>query len=100
MEGPENSTESNAGMIPRAVEQIYAVAKKLEEQGWEYKMEAQYLEIYNETLRDLLDSNEDQKRHDIKHDQQTGRTTVTDVTVGKFLFNKSMSNHLRKYTSF
>lgn len=27
---------------------------QLREQGWEYQLEASYIEVYNESLRDLL----------------------------------------------
>ena len=37
---------------------------------------------YNETINDLLGKGEfDKKKHEIKHDSKTGRTTVTDVNV-------------------
>lgn len=37
---------------------------------------------YNETINDLLGKGEfDKKKHEIKHDPKTGRTTVTDVNV-------------------
>ncbi|TFY69301.1 hypothetical protein EVJ58_g500 [Rhodofomes roseus] len=75
-------TETTAGMIPRAVEQVFRVAEELRNKGWEYKMEGQFLEIYNETINDLLGKGEfDKKKHEIKHDSKTGRTTVTDVNV-------------------
>ncbi|KAK7687672.1 hypothetical protein QCA50_008887 [Cerrena zonata] len=80
MEG--GSTEVTTGMIPRAVEQVFQVAEELKSKGWEYRMEGQMLEIYNETINDLLGKGEfDKKKHDIKHDLKTGRTTVTDVAV-------------------
>ncbi|KAL6306189.1 P-loop containing nucleoside triphosphate hydrolase protein [Sparassis latifolia] len=80
MEGGQ--TEINTGMIPRAVEQVFQVTDELKTKGWEYKMEGQFLEIYNETINDLLGKGEfDKKKHDIKHDAKTGRTTVTDVNV-------------------
>jgi kinesin family member C1 len=41
-------------------------------------MEAQFLEIYNETIRDLLDSPDVSKKMDIKHDLKN-KTTVTDA---------------------
>ena len=34
-----------AGMIPRAVEQVFRVAEQLRAKGWEYRMEGQFLEI-------------------------------------------------------
>ncbi|CCM01834.1 uncharacterized protein FIBRA_03902 [Fibroporia radiculosa] len=80
MEGGQS--EATTGMIPRAVEQVFRVAEELKSKGWEYKMEGQFLEIYNETINDLLGKGEfDKKKHEIKHDSKTGRTTVTDVNV-------------------
>ncbi|KAH9947027.1 kinesin-domain-containing protein [Amylocystis lapponica] len=80
MEGGQ--TDVTAGMIPRAVEQVFRVADELKSKGWEYKMEGQFLEIYNETINDLLGKGEfDKKKHEIKHDARTGRTTVTDVAI-------------------
>lgn len=34
--------------------QILETVKTLGEQGWEYDLEASYIEVYNEALRDLL----------------------------------------------
>ncbi|TCD69102.1 kinesin-like nuclear fusion protein [Steccherinum ochraceum] len=79
MEG--GSSNSTTGMIPRAVEQVFRVADEMKSKGWEYVMEGQMLEIYNETINDLLGKGEfDKKKHEIKHDK-SGRTTVTDVNV-------------------
>ncbi|CAE6482191.1 unnamed protein product [Rhizoctonia solani] len=79
MEGGE--TEETRGMIPRAVHQMFRVTEDLGPRGWEYKMEGQFLEIYNETINDLLGTGEiDKKKHEIKH-EKGGRTTVTDVVV-------------------
>ncbi|KAJ2921495.1 hypothetical protein H1R20_g15596, partial [Candolleomyces eurysporus] len=82
MEG--GNSDSTAGMIPRAVEQVFRVAEEMKSKGWEYKIEGQFLEIYNETIHDLLSTStsaEPSKKHEIKHDPKTSRTTVTDLTV-------------------
>ncbi|KAF5332299.1 hypothetical protein D9611_008060 [Ephemerocybe angulata] len=83
MEG--GPTDSTAGMIPRAVEQVFRVSEEMKSKGWEYKLEGQFLEIYNEAIHDLLipstAPDADKKKHDIKHDPKTGRTSVTEVTV-------------------
>jgi kinesin family protein C1 len=83
MEGPDKlhgPDDVHTGMIPRAVKQIYSAAEKLKEKGWAYSMEAQFLEIYNETLRDLLSKDNETKKHEIRHDNAKARTTVTDAT--------------------
>jgi kinesin family protein C1 len=46
--GPE------AGIIPRAVKKVLEQAETLRAKGYEYVMEASYVEIYNEQIRDLL----------------------------------------------
>lgn len=70
------------GMIPQAVHQIYCVAESLKDKGWTYTMEGSFLEIYNENINDLLGKAEemDKKKHEIRHDTQRGKTTVTDLT--------------------
>ena len=54
MEGPHSSDEEHRGMIPRAVHQIFSCSQALASKGWSYSFVANYLEIYNETIRDLL----------------------------------------------
>jgi len=71
------STED--GMISRAVRQIYESASDLQEKGWNYSIDGQFLEIYNENINDLLGRVDefDKKKHEIKHDKQ--KTSVTDL---------------------
>ncbi|KAH9990579.1 P-loop containing nucleoside triphosphate hydrolase protein [Russula vinacea] len=78
MEG--GSTQETVGMIPRAVDQVFQVTEELKSKGWEYALEGQFLEIYNETINDLLGKGEfDKKKHEIKHEK--GSTRVTDTVV-------------------
>lgn len=80
--GKTYTMSSEDGMIPRAVHQIYDTAKNLEEKGWRYTMEGNFVEVYNENLNDLLGKAEefDKKKHEIRHDMQRCKTTITDVT--------------------
>ncbi|XP_069800415.1 kinesin-like protein KIFC1 isoform X2 [Dendropsophus ebraccatus] len=67
MEGPENISVDTMGMIPRAIRQIFSCAEELKSKGWQYKFKASFLEIYNETLRDLLVNRPDKKQeYDIR----------------------------------
>ncbi|KAI8141587.1 P-loop containing nucleoside triphosphate hydrolase protein [Fennellomyces sp. T-0311] len=81
MQGPSGPNTESAGMIPRAVQQIYEVTQKLKDRKWTYTMEGQFLEIYNETVHDLLGdtSNYGKIKHEIRH-EKNGRTTVTDMS--------------------
>ncbi|KAG1051518.1 hypothetical protein G6F43_006281 [Rhizopus delemar] len=80
MQGPPQPNEETIGMIPRAVHQIYKVTQQLKQFGWEYTMEGQFLEIYNESINDLLGEPSDYSKvkHEIHHDK-SGRTTVTGM---------------------
>ncbi|KAK7076576.1 Kinesin-like protein kifc1 [Halocaridina rubra] len=53
MEGMQGD-EALEGMIPRTVKHIFRALEELKEKCWTYKLEASFLEIYNETIRDLL----------------------------------------------
>ncbi|KAJ9219987.1 hypothetical protein DTO207G8_5326 [Paecilomyces variotii] len=80
--GKTYTMSSEDGMIPRAVHQIYDTAKSLEEKGWVYTMEGNFVEVYNENINDLLGKAEefDKKKHEIRHDMQRCKTTITDIT--------------------
>ncbi|XP_061477578.1 kinesin-like protein KIFC1 isoform X2 [Rhineura floridana] len=54
MEGPDSVDSDTAGMIPRAVQKIFEASREMESKGWKYQFTANFLEIYNESLRDLL----------------------------------------------
>lgn len=45
-------------------------------------MEGNFVEVYNENLNDLLGKAEelDKKKHEIRHDMQRCKTTITDIT--------------------
>ncbi|KAL8928832.1 MAG: hypothetical protein Q9208_001610 [Pyrenodesmia sp. 3 TL-2023] len=80
--GKTYTMSAGDGMIPLAVNQIYDTAKSLEEKGWKYTMEGSFVEVYNENLNDLLGKPDelDKKKHEIRHDMQRCKTTITDIT--------------------
>ncbi|TRY94787.1 hypothetical protein DNTS_035658 [Danionella cerebrum] len=82
MEGGEEGDKW--GVIPRAVRQIFKSAKGLGEQGWQYSFTASFVEIYNETLRDLLYRGNPKKRpeHEIRKNPNN-EITVTNLTYQK-----------------
>lgn len=83
------------GIIPSSIALLLSEIQRVKEKGWEYIVEASFVEVYNETLNDLLGDaktwdNEDdvaasaknkrKEKHEIHHDAVTGRTTVTNLT--------------------
>ncbi len=58
------------GVVPRSAEHIFAHCSRLQEQGWQFQIEASVVEIYNEQIRDLCASSQvsgDTQKHKIKH---------------------------------
>ncbi|KAL8208989.1 hypothetical protein R6Q57_008401 [Mikania cordata] len=85
------------GLIPRSLEQIFEARQKLKDQGWKYEMQVSMLEIYNETIRDLLSSNKssstdggNKQQYAIKHDPN-GNTHVSDLTIVDVRSSKEVS---------
>nr|XP_033334776.1 protein claret segregational-like [Megalopta genalis]XP_033334777.1 protein claret segregational-like [Megalopta genalis] len=78
MEGlPGIETE---GMIPRTVRHIFQEMKHFQLLGWEYRIETSFLEIYNEHIVDLLDSQP--KTHEIRMADNRGHDLfVTNLKI-------------------
>uniref|UniRef100_A0A7N9B164 Kinesin-like protein n=1 Tax=Mastacembelus armatus TaxID=205130 RepID=A0A7N9B164_9TELE len=82
MEGDE--FDETRGVIPRAVQQIFKAADKLAAQGWEFTFTASFVEIYNETLRDLLHTGKSVKKPDL----DIRKTTNNEVTITNLTYKK------------
>ncbi|XP_063613676.1 carboxy-terminal kinesin 2-like isoform X1 [Penaeus indicus] len=95
MEGMHGD-EALEGMIPRTVKHIFKTLKDLEDKGWTYKVEASFLEIYNETIRDLLATPKEAKNltYDVKLvDSKKNDSFVTNLKVVE-VENEGRVHHL------
>ncbi|CAK9010833.1 Kinesin-like protein KIN-14M (AtKIN14c) (Kinesin-like protein KatB) [Durusdinium trenchii] len=54
------------GIIPRAIDQIMSYQTELRSRGWEYTLEATYVEIYNEAICDLLSKHKNPEKVEIR----------------------------------
>jgi hypothetical protein len=73
----------NIGVSPRAIAELFDQIKQLEE-TWNYSLTLSMLEIYNETIRDLLDSSssKDKEKLDIRQTPDGNQVIgLTDVTI-------------------
>lgn len=70
------------GMIPSSFKQIFSNILSLKEQGWEYSVEGQFIEIYNDTIIDLLSSGASTKC-EIKHDDLNRQTEIQNCATFK-----------------
>eukprot|EP01050_Picozoa_sp_SAG11_P016158 SAG11_NODE_2172_length_3721_cov_2.345941_1_plen_360_part_10 len=72
------TTPESRGIIPRSLEMIVSETQRLADQGWKYTLHASFLEIYNETIRDLLaEPGHTGGELAVKH-TASGRTIVTN----------------------
>lgn len=69
------------GMIPLTIDKIFSDIRDLKQTGWEYLVQGQFLEIYNENIVDLLTtSNSPDIKYEVKHDELNNKTTITNLS--------------------
>ena len=82
MQGTGDGNER--GVIPRCLAYIAEHKATEENNGWIFSMEVSFLEIYNETLRDLLRASDSKNNEECKHEIKVGldgRRSVTGLTI-------------------
>lgn len=96
MEGRLDCLES-VGMIPRCVSQIFQNAADLHSKGWQYKFSASFVEIYNETIGDLLDTKKDKSiKHEIRMTGKSSTVSVTNLTTVDVTDEQQIARLLRQ----
>jgi hypothetical protein len=72
-------TPAQPGMIPLSLSLLFERCGQLLSQGWRFSLSSAMLEIYNESIRDLL-VKDDGKEHKITLDGSVTNLTVAEVT--------------------
>lgn len=84
MQGPSVAS-SMGGLIPRSLCKIFEASRVMMKDGWTWSLQASFLEVYNESFRDLLGAvggnhATSPSVHVVKHDEVWG-AIVTNMTV-------------------
>lgn len=96
MEGGDEDREEQAGMIPQTIRQIFKETSRLKDKGWTYTLQASFLEIYNEEIRDLL-ATEKNLKYDIKMcDSKGSDVYVTNLKVEDVTSEGQISSLLKR----
>ncbi|GAV52185.1 hypothetical protein ZYGR_0AG01760 [Zygosaccharomyces rouxii] len=88
------------GIIPATISHIFSWIESLKERGWNYEINCQFIEIYNENIADLLRGDQEDTqantKHEIRHNQENNTTTVTNVTLCPLNSEEQVQGLLRK----
>ena len=94
-----NSGESK-GIIARSVEKIIEASAALQKKGWEYSMEASFVEIYNETIRDLLQPGTDHsQRYTIQNERSMGGCPIVSGVLREAVSSVDAANSMVRRAS-
>jgi len=96
MEGGEGGDEEVQGMIPRTIKQIFEAQQRLKEKNWEYKLQASFLEIYNEEIRDLLAVEKDLKYEVKMTDPKGSDLVVTNLRTEEVVNEAHVESMMRR----
>uniref|UniRef100_A0AAV1V2I5 Kinesin-like protein n=1 Tax=Peronospora matthiolae TaxID=2874970 RepID=A0AAV1V2I5_9STRA len=112
MQGKEEDCDSNMmesspdmGIVGRAISHIFASIDDMKLSGWNFVASLELVEIYNETLRDLLAPTESTDKVELRLDSE-GKTTVMNSCVHNVkneqeawsLLRETMSKRSTKFT--
>ncbi|ODV92917.1 hypothetical protein CANCADRAFT_95428 [Tortispora caseinolytica NRRL Y-17796] len=74
-------------IMPKTAHYLFDVISSMKNSGWSFVIECQFLELYNETIQDLMVKEKQlttNKGYDILHDEKSRITTIKNLTTRKF----------------
>ena len=84
-----------SGIIPRSFDFLIETIEQAKEKGWSYELEASYLEIYCEELRDLVEATPDGKKLEIvSSDKKAKHINVQNLSSTKGNYNNLFINYI------
>jgi len=96
MEGPEEITDQTRGIIPRSFDFLIDTIEKAKEKGWKYELEASYLEIYCEELRDLCEDSGNKKLDILASANGDKHINVQNLSSHKVTTQAQISNLIKR----
>lgn len=97
MQGNVNSSNaSSIGIVARTVGHIFDVIEERRDYGWEYSVELEMLELYNDTFRDLIASDESSKAKIELRLDRDGNSVVTNLSKHKVRNQAQVLEFLRR----
>lgn len=81
------------GIIPLSLNKIFLDIKELRSDDWTYSIHGRFIEIYNESIVDLLAPSESAK-YEIKHDDSLKTTLITNVRLEPLASSEQARNAL------
>ncbi|CAK9044880.1 Carboxy-terminal kinesin 2 (XCTK2) [Durusdinium trenchii] len=107
MDGPRDTTtvaavpDTDAGVIPRAVDLVFREVEELRSKGWDFEVKCTLLEVYNESVFDILGPRNSEKERSGAHgtdsrqaiDHFTERPVRDAAAVHKLLAKAARERH-------
>lgn len=94
--GKTHTMSNEDGVIPQTITQIFETCHKLEKRGFTFKVFGEFLQIYNESIMDLVNGGSEDKKFEIKHDQERKSTYITNMTRLQFTSPQQMNKALQR----
>ena len=93
---PWENDAISQGIIPRTIAELFKLANELSRKDWWYTIRTSYIEVYNDSIYDLLaDPAAPEQKHDVHMDASTNQVTVSNTVWNEVCDEQAVLHQLR-----